>query len=524
MAQGRIRLYDTLAGGPVELRTREPGVVHMYTCGPTVYNYTHIGHLRPALVADVLARHLTARGYKVVWVSNFTDVDDRIIDRANAEGIAPTALSQRYIDDYLSNLQTLGVTGITRFVRVTDHIPDIVAMVQDLVDKGFAYPVDGDVYFAVESKADYGKLSGRTLGDMRAGARVEVDERKRHPMDFALWKAVKPGEPSWPSPWGQGRPGWHIECSAMSLRYLGDGFDIHGGGSDLIFPHHENEIAQSEAFTGHEPFVRIWLHNAMVQVDGEKISKSLGNFIPLRDLVESHPTGALRYFVLSTHYRKPLQFSEHALAEARKAWTRLCEARRSWRTALGGQPALQTGAAAGLVRVETVDAAAHGDAPDEKGAAPAARDLRDLNELAQACAEAFGAALDDDLNTSGALGQLFELVRAGNAALAGGEAPDGLATALEVLDRCGDQLGLWEAESAAVAADVYRTRAEELVRLLVEIRAEARSYRDWAMADRIRGGLAGAGVVLEDTPSGTNWRWEEPEAEPVAAKAAEGGV
>ena len=506
MGQGHIRLYDTLAGGPVELQTREPGVVRMYTCGPTVYNYTHIGHLRPALVADVLSRHLRVRGYRVVWVSNFTDVDDRIIARANDEGIPPQALAQRYIDDYLQNLEALGIRGVERFARVTDHIPDILEMVQGLVDKGFAYPVDGDVYFAVESKNDYGKLSGRTLGEMRAGARVEVDERKRHPMDFALWKAAKPGEPSWPSPWGPGRPGWHIECSAMGLRYLGDGFDIHGGGSDLVFPHHENEIAQSEAFTGCQPFVRIWLHNAMVQVDGEKISKSLGNFIPLRELVADHPAGALRYFVLSTHYRKPLQFSAHAIAEARKAWTRLCDARRAWGRAVAGQRPAVADATRSMVRVETVEAEPRTDVSNP-GRAGTGQALRDLDEMAAACEQAFESALDDDLNTAGALGQLFELVRAGNAVFAAGGDAAHLHQALDVLERCGGELGLWEGETEAGHAESHLSRADDLVALLIALRGEARAYRDWAMADRIRAGLAEIGVVLEDTPRGTQWRW-----------------
>ncbi len=473
-----MRLHDTLTGELKELVPAEPGLVRMYTCGPTVYNSTHIGHLRPALVGDVLARHLRAKGLRVLWVSNFTDVDDRIIARAAEQHISPTELSGRYIDDYLANMDALGV-HVDRFARVTDHIPDILAMIATLVDKGFAYPLDGDVYFSVESKSDYGKLAGRTLGEMRAGARVAVDARKRHPMDFALWKGAKPGEPSWPSPWGPGRPGWHIECSAMSLRYLGNGFDVHGGGSDLIFPHHENEIAQSEAFTGDAPFVGIWLHNAMVEVDREKMSKSLGNFMPLTDLVHNWPAGALRYFVLATHYRKPLQFSQEAIGEARRGWLRLWEARRAWRAASAGAP--QAGA---------------------------------LVERAAEAEAAFSAALDDDLNTAGALGQLFELVRAGNSALAA-ERAGGLPLALDVLQRAGDVLGLWEGPPDGKAeADV---RAPALIDLLVELRGEARAYRDWAMADRIRDRLGQLGVVLEDTPEGTRWVL----ADPVAPHGAE---
>jgi cysteinyl-tRNA synthetase len=467
-----MRLHDTLTGELKELVPAQPGLVRMYTCGPTVYNSTHIGHLRPALVGDVLARHLRTKGLRVLWVSNFTDVDDRIIARAAEQGIAPTELSGRYIDDYMQNMEALGVE-IDRFARVTEHIPDIVEMIATLVDKGFAYPLEGDVYFSVESKADYGKLAGRTLGEMRAGARVAVDARKRHPMDFALWKGAKPGEPSWPSPWGPGRPGWHIECSAMSLRYLGNGFDIHGGGSDLIFPHHENEIAQSEAFTGEDPFVSIWLHNAMVEVDREKMSKSLGNFVPLTDLVARWPAGALRYFVLATHYRKPLQFSQEAIGEARRGWLRLWDARRAWT------------AVAGATR----------DGP--------------LADRATEVSAAFDAALDDDLNTAGALGQLFELVRAGNSAVATGQTA-GLGAALDVLERGGDVLGLWEGTPDQAGGD--DSRAPALIDLLIELRTEARQYRDWPLADRIRRRLAELGIALEDTPDGTRWSVAEPVA------------
>jgi len=476
-----MRLHDTRTGALTELATREPGEVRIYTCGPTVYNYTHIGHLRPALVTDVLARHLRRHGYRVLWVSNFTDVDDRIIARANDEGVAPGDVAGRYIRDYLDNMEALGIRGVERYVCVTDHIPDIVAMVERLVERGFAYAVEGDVYFAVEAKADYGKLSGRMLGEMQAGARVAVDERKRHPMDFALWKSAKPGEPAWPSPWGPGRPGWHIECSAMSLRYLGDNFDIHGGGDDLIFPHHENEIAQSEAFTGNEPFVRIWLHNAMVQIGREKMSKSLGNFVRLTDLVQRYPAGALREFVLSTHYRKPLQYSTDALQEGHRAWTRLVEARNAWRTALDGREA----------------AAPTGPAVEES----------DLDALAVRIERAFDAALDDDLNTSGALGHLFELVRAGNAALSAGRGGL-LRAALATLESCGDVLGLWE---GAVPPDLGHAegRAGGLVELLIDLRTEARAFRDWALADRIRDGLARLGIGLEDTAQGTRWKRAE---------------
>ena len=507
--QAAIRLFDTLSGGLKPLVPRQPGLVRMYTCGPTVYNFTHIGHLRPALVGDVLARHLERRGYRVLWVSNFTDIDDRIIARAAEQGIPATAFADRYIADYLHNLALLGIDRIERFARVTEHIPDILEMVSTLVERGLAYAVEGDVYFSVMAKRDYGKLSGRSLDDMQAGARVAVDPRKRHPMDFALWKAAKPQEPHWESPWGPGRPGWHIECSAMSLRYLGDGFDIHGGGGDLIFPHHENEIAQSEAFTGNEPFVHIWLHNAMVEVGGEKISKSQGNFVPLRDLVRQYSAGVLRQFVLSTHYRKPLQYTAAALEETRRAWNRLASARQSWEAALGG--VVPPGDSA-PVSIEIVDVG-----PAEPAVPPVTltppTDGADLEQVAAAAERAFLAALDDDLNTAGALGVLFDLVRHGNAALAtaaNGALPRGLAAGLVVLRRCGDVLGLWEGggvRATVAAPGEEQARAAALVDLLLQVRADARTYRDFAMADRIRAGLAAAGVQVEDTPQGTRWAW-----------------
>lgn len=487
-----MRLYDTLSGELRPLQTREPGVVHVYTCGPTVYNYTHVGHLRPALVADVLTRHLRAKGYRVQWISNFTDVDDKIITRAKEEGVMPHEVAQRYIDDYLLNMAALGVDGVERYARVTEHIPDIVKAIEGLMARGHAYAVDGDVYFAVESKPDYGKLAKRTLGEMQAGARVAVDLRKHHPMDFALWKASKPGEPSWPSPWGPGRPGWHIECSAMSLKYLGVDFDVHGGGGDLIFPHHENELAQSEALTG-QPFVRFWLHNAMVEVDRQKMSKSKGNFLPLRDLVARYQPGALRLFVLSTHYRKPLQYSAAALQEAERAYRRLRTAQGSW--------------------ARIIEAA---NAVTERGRNPEGGPDT-LGAIALRLETAFTAALDDDLNTAGALGYIFDLVRAGNVAAShGGE---GLSLALEVLERLGSRLGLWIGTGeAAGKPSASEDRFAAVVTMLVNLRTEARAHRDWPMADQIRLGLAEMGVLLEDGPDGTSWRWGEAVTPCVAAE------
>ncbi|MBX5475636.1 MAG: cysteine--tRNA ligase [Clostridia bacterium] len=481
-----LRLYNTLTRRVEPFVPREPGRATMYTCGPTVYDYTHIGHLRPALVSDVLARWLRRLGYEVRYISNFTDIDDKIIERAQREGVGYRDVAERYIADYLENMRALGIDQVDRYVRATDHIPQIVRMIETLVEKGYAYPLDGDVYFDVTRDEDYGKLSGRSLDQMMAGARVKVDERKRNPMDFALWKAAKPGEPAWPSPWGPGRPGWHIECSAMTLEYLGSGLDIHAGGDDLIFPHHENEIAQSECFTGEAPFARYWLHNAMVQINEEKMSKSLGNIVALRDLVRRHPAPVLRMFILSTHYRKPLNYSEAAIEEARRAWERLANARAAVAAAL-----------------------AEGAAP--AGSAASGEGEADLGRAAAEAREAFAAAMNDDLNTPLALAALFELARAANSALvapgAPGAAPEDLRAALSAFDELGDVLGLWTGAGTTAAASRDGV-ADRLVEILVRLRAEARAARDWSLADRIREDLASVGVVLEDLPQGTRWKWQ----------------
>ncbi|MDH7480064.1 MAG: cysteine--tRNA ligase, partial [Syntrophomonadaceae bacterium] len=305
-----LRVSNTLARQKEEFISREPGKVGMYVCGPTTYNYIHLGNARPIVVFDTIRRYLRYRGYQVFYVQNFTDIDDKIINRAREENDDPASLAQRYIEEYFEDADALNVLRADVHPRVSEHLPEIREMISVLLNKGFAYRVDGDVYFDVDRFAGYGKLSGRSREEIMVGARVEVDERKRNPMDFALWKEAKPGEPAWDSPWGPGRPGWHIECSAMSLKYLGAGFDIHGGGSDLIFPHHENEIAQSEAYAGKEPFARYWLHNGFITVNQEKMSKSLGNFFLVRDIRQQFPPEVIRFYLLSTHYRSPLDFDD----------------------------------------------------------------------------------------------------------------------------------------------------------------------------------------------------------------------
>ena len=321
-----ITVYNTMTRQKEVFNPVTPGEAKMYVCGVTPYNHPHIGNARPFVTWDVIRRYMKHVGYKVTYVQNFTDVDDKIINTSNGEGVSWDTIANRYIDSYFEVMDVLGVQRADIYPRVSTHIDDIIAMIQTLIDKGYAYELDGDVYYSVEKFEHYGELSGRTLDDMEAGARIEVDGRKKNPMDFALWKAAKPGEPYWESPWGNGRPGWHIECSAMSQKYLGTEFDFHGGGSDLIFPHHENEIAQSEGCSGQHPAVRYWLHNGFITINSEKMSKSLNNFFLVKDILEQYSPDALRYFLLSTHYRSPLDFSDERLEEANKSLERLSTA------------------------------------------------------------------------------------------------------------------------------------------------------------------------------------------------------
>ena len=327
-----IKVYNTLTRQKEEFVPIEPGKASIYVCGVTPYNHPHIGNARPFVTWDVIHRFLEHEGYEVTHVQNFTDVDDKIINAANKEGVAWSDICGRYIDAYFEAIDKLNVRRADIYPRVSDHMAEIIAMVEKLIENGFAYEVEGDVYYRVEKFDRYGELSGRNLDDMLAGARIDVDERKENPMDFALWKAAKPGEPSWTSPWGEGRPGWHIECSVMSMKYLGESFDFHGGGSDLIFPHHENEIAQSEGCTGKHPFVKYWLHNGFITVNEEKMSKSLGNFFLVVDILEHFEPETLRFFILSTHYRSPLDFSDERLKEAERSLTRLATALENLRT------------------------------------------------------------------------------------------------------------------------------------------------------------------------------------------------
>lgn len=472
----RIMVYNTLTRRKEEFVPRETGKVGIYVCGITPYDYAHIGNARPPVVWDVIRRFLRACGYEVFMVQNVTDVDDKIIRRAQQEGCPPLELSAKYSRIYLEDLAALGVEEPDVRPKVSEHIPEIVTMVEKLVKKGHAYEVEGDVYFAVESFPEYGKLSGRSLDEMTAGARVEVDARKRHPMDFALWKAAKPGEPAWESPWGKGRPGWHIECSAMSLKYLRPGFDFHGGGADLVFPHHENEIAQSEAATESKPFVRYWLHSGFITTGGDKMSKSLGNIVTIRQVTEAFSPLAVRFWLLGTHYRNPLSFGQQELQSAARGLERLETAEANWRRLLEQKPVK----------------------PQEKEAGR-------IREFIKESRERFFAAMRDDFNTATALGSLYEMVREVNKWCLSrefhmtGEGKEVLSEALAVLEEKGEILGIRRNKTGKALDD--REVEEMLAR-----RRQARAEKNYALADQIRDELKNRGIIIEDTPQGTRWR------------------
>jgi len=463
-----LRIYNTLTRKKEELETLEPNVVRMYVCGVTVYNEAHVGHAMSALVFDIIRRYLEYRGFEVRHVMNYTDVDDKIIARANELNEDPLKLAQRYINDYAQNLRDLNILPASSNPRATQTMDKILAMVRGLVDKGYGYAApNGDVYFRVTKDKQYGKLSGRKLEDMQAGARIEVGEAKEHPMDFALWKAAKPGEPAWDSPWGKGRPGWHIECSAMNLAELGEQIDIHGGGNDLVFPHHENEIAQSESFTG-KRFARYWVHNGMLQLAGEKMSKSVGNIVGIKEFLARRDSDVMRMLVLSSSYRAPLLFTEETLDASATNVARLQSGLRG-----------ASGSAAGL--------------PADAAAAFVAQ--------GEATRKAFVDAMDDDFNTPLALAALFNLIKSINTARDQGATDGQLQPAQAVLRELTGVLGLRLAEKQGSA------QADAFVALLVEVRGEVRKQKLWALSDLIRDRLAALGVVIEDGKDATTWRW-----------------
>ncbi len=462
-----MRIYNTLTRKKEELEPITPGEVKIYACGPTVYNFIHIGNARPLCVFDTFRRYLEYRGYKVNFVQNFTDIDDKIIKRANEEGTDYKTVSEKYIAEFWTDVKGMNIREATVHPKATENIDEIISIISALVEKGYAYPVEnGDVYFSPKKFKEYGKLSHQPLEDLEAGARINIGELKKEPMDFALWKGAKPGEPSWDSPWGKGRPGWHIECSAMVRRYLGETIDIHCGGQDLIFPHHENEIAQSECCNG-VPFAKYWMHNGYINVDNVKMSKSLGNFFTVRDVAEKYGYEPIRYLMISSQYRSPINYSVDIIEQCKASLTRLYTCRDSLDFALQN---------AG----DTV--------PENADEIKAQLDTR---------REQFCKAMDDDLNTADGIAAVFELVRDINVSVLDSGSKALIEYAIQLFDELTGVLGL-----------VYNRKAESLdgeVEALIEARQAARKAKNWAEADRIRDELKAQGIVLEDTPQGVKW-------------------
>lgn len=466
-----MKIFNTLTRRKEELKTLVPNELKVYACGPTVYNYIHIGNARPLCVFDTFRRYMEYRGYKVNFVQNFTDIDDKIIRRANEEGTDYKTVSEKYIEEFWTDAKGMNVREATTHPKATENIDEIIDIVSTLVEKGYAYAVDnGDVYFSPKQFKEYGKLSHQPLEDLEAGARINVGEVKREPMDFALWKSAKPGEPYWESPWGHGRPGWHIECSAMVRRYLGETIDIHCGGQDLVFPHHENEIAQSECCNG-VPFANYWMHNGFISVDNVKMSKSLGNFFTVRDVANEYGYEPIRYFLISSHYRSPINYSVDIIEQCKASLVRLYNCRESLDFALKNA-------------ADTVTA-----------------DAEEIKKALDGRREQFIRVMDDDLNTADAITAVFELVKDINTKVITDEPSKELVEyATKLFDELTGVLGL-----------VYNRKTESLddeIEKLIEARTQARKDRNWAEADRIRDELKAQGIVLEDTPQGVKWHRE----------------
>ena len=462
-----MRIYNTLTRKKEELETITPGEVKIYACGPTVYNYIHIGNARPLCVFDTFRRYLEYRGYKVNFVQNFTDIDDKIIKRANEEGTDYKTVSEKYIAEFWTDVKGMNIREATVHPKATENIDEIISIISSLVEKGYAYPVEnGDVYFSPKKFKEYGKLSHQPLEDLEAGARINIGELKKEPMDFALWKGAKPGEPAWDSPWGKGRPGWHIECSAMVRRYLGNTIDIHCGGQDLIFPHHENEIAQSECCNG-VPFAKYWMHNGYINVDNVKMSKSLGNFFTVRDVAEKYGYEPIRYLMISSQYRSPINYSVEIIEQCKASLVRLYTCRDSLDFALQN---------AGDTVPENAD---------------------EIKKQLDSRREQFCCAMDDDLNTADGIAAVFELVRDINVSVLESGSKELVEYATKLFDELTGVLGL-----------VYNRKSETLdseIEAQIEARQEARKAKNWAEADRIRDELKAQGIILEDTPQGVKW-------------------
>ncbi|MDK2799335.1 MAG: cysteinyl-tRNA synthetase [Clostridiales bacterium] len=465
-----MKLYNTLTRQKEEFKPLDPNEVKMYSCGPTVYNYFHIGNARPFIIFDTLRRYLEYKGYKVNFVQNFTDIDDKMINKANEEGITVKALGEKFIEEYFKDAKGLGIKEATVHPKATENINAIIDLIKKLEDKGFAYNIDGDVYFNTKKFKEYGKLSHQPLEELEAGARINVNEKKQDPMDFALWKKQKPGEPAWESPWGMGRPGWHIECSAMANKYLGKTIDIHSGGQDLIFPHHENEIAQSEA-ANDAPFARYWLHNGYINVDNQKMSKSLNNFFTVRDVAKEYDYEVIRFFMLSAHYRNPINFSKDLMEQAKNGLDRMYTC---------------------LNNLEFFKQNAQDSAMNEQEVTLANK----LNQYKQK----FIAAMDDDLNTADAIAALFDMVREVNANITA--TSNSSITIIEFASNLIKELG----NVLGILQKSQQDALDEEIEELIAKRQQARKEKNWAVADSIRDQLKEMGIVLEDTPQGVKWR------------------
>jgi cysteinyl-tRNA synthetase len=481
-----MKIFNTLTGKKEEFIPFSMNEVRIYACGVTVYDYCHIGHARSAIVFDVIRKYLQFKGFKVTYVRNFTDIDDKIINRAQQEGIPWDVLAKKYTDEYYTDMDRLGVGRADIEPKATEYIEEIIVIVQKLILQGFAYEVDGSVYYSVDAFPEYGKLSKRDKDEMIAGARIEVDERKKNPLDFALWKKSKEGEPFWESPWGKGRPGWHIECTAMSIQHLGESFDVHGGGADLLFPHHENEIAQSEAATG-KPFVKYWVHNGFITIDKEKMSKSLGNFFTIREVLDRFDPEVVRFFLLSTHYRSPIEFSDALLNEAEASLDKY------YTTIIRIQD---------FIEKETIST----EALTKEGEI--------FSELLSSFRKKFEEAMDDDFNTALAIGHIFELIRELNRFLdarpSGLKVKELILTAQESLNEAGAILHLFGRTPAAWYASLMKVKgiglSEDEIHQRIRERREARLRKDWQSADAIRQELEAKGIILEDKKERTDWK------------------
>ena len=468
-----IRIYNTLSRSKEELITLQPGKVRMYLCGPTVYDYFHIGNARPFILYDVFRRYLKYRGWDVKFIMNITDIDDKIISKSIEEKIPASEVARKYTEAFFEDLKKLGIESADEYPKATETIPEIIKLIEQLIDKGMAYSVNGDVFYSVRDFQGYGKLSGKKTDELKSGARVEIDEKKKDPLDFSLWKAAKPGEPSWESPWGKGRPGWHIECSVMSMKYLGETIDIHAGGADLIFPHHENEIAQSEGATG-KPFVKYWMHNGFLNIDGEKMSKSLGNFFTARTIMEKYHPAVIRIFFLLKHYRSPISFSEDRIREAGQALERI------------------------VTTLQNIAAKISVSELYEKES--------ELTESIKEIKQEFINEMDNDFNTAGAMAKIFDLIKEANHILAKGQLTASDLSTLSTIKSTIEELDsflniLYNSESKKL-----QTTDDSIIQILIDVRKKLREAKHWDLSDEIRDRLDEIGIVLKDFPDKTTWQ------------------